>query len=128
MGNRTIKSRLIEIYGPTCFLGDIPTKKNVLTYHHIKPVREGRITTIENGALLTEKMHWLFNRIERIDLETARYINEYFKYYKETQDQYERYLMHDFVINYYYDYARDNQPEIEIFKKKILTRISYDII
>lgn len=122
MGNRSIKKRLIGIYGPICFLGDEPTKHNVLTYHHIKPVREGRETTIENGALLTEKMHWLYNRIEKIDLETAKYINEYFKYYKETQDEDERIQMKHYILKYYYDYAQEKPREIHLFKKKILTR------
>lgn len=122
MGNRSIKKRLIDIYGPICFLGDVPTKNNVLTYHHIKPVREGKETTIENGALLTENMHWLFNRIENVDLQTAKYLNDFFKYYKETQDEDERIRIHYYILRFYYDYAYEDQNEISLFKKKILTR------
>jgi hypothetical protein len=122
MGNGNTKKQLIDLYGPICFLGDTPNNQNILTYHHIKPVREGKETTIENGALLSERMHWLFNRIERIDKETAEYINKYFQYYKETYDEDERFRMHYYVIRYYYDYLCDKPKEILTFKKKILTR------
>lgn len=122
MGNGGTKKKLINKYGPICFLGDIPSKNNVITYHHIKPVREGKETTVENGALLTDRMHWLFNAIERIDPETAEYINNYFKYYKETQDESERIKMYHFVIKYYFLYSIDKPHEITTFKKKILTR------
>jgi hypothetical protein len=121
MSGKTIKQQLIEIYGPICFLGDIPTDENYLTYHHIKPAREGRETTIENGALLTLKMHWLFNRIESLDLETAKLLNDYFVYYKQTQDKKKLEYMRKFVLSRYHTFIKDNPKEILIFKKKIFT-------
>jgi hypothetical protein len=117
MSNINAKKQLIDMYGPICFLGDTPNNKNKLTYHHIKPVREGKETTIENGALLSERMHWLFNKIEKIDPKTAEYLNEYFQYYKETYDEDERIRMYYFVIRYCYDFLFDKS------NKKVLSKI-----
>jgi len=62
-------------------LGGKITRENPLTYHHIKPVREGGRGTIENGALLTDEKHRLFNELERKFPELADEINKYFLAY-----------------------------------------------
>ena len=98
--NKTVRNKLINLYGCKCFLGDIPTDSNYLTLHHIKPVREGRITSVENGALLTRQMHWLFNSIEQLDRSTAEHINEFLKYYKETGDEEAKKAMYYFIMRY----------------------------
>lgn len=100
MSNKLVREQLIHIYGNTCFLGGTPTPENFLTLHHISPARDGRITTIENGALITLNMHWLFNIIEREDPNMAEYINKYLVYYKETMDDEARMIIHQLFIEY----------------------------
>ena len=100
MSNKLVREQLIHIYGNTCFLGDTPTSTNVLTLHHIAPVRDGRITTIYNGALITENMHWLFNILESDNPIKAEEINNYLIYYKETMDDEVRMIIHEYMVEY----------------------------
>ncbi len=123
MSNRYVREQLIEIYGETCFLGGLPSENNPLTLHHIKPVCNGGVDTVKNGALLTEGMHWLFNMIELKDPEFANEINEYFKYYKKTKDEDARNKMRKFVLKYYTKRIQNRPKKMETFKKKVLTNI-----
>ena len=123
MSNRYVRDPLIRIYGETCFLGGKPSESNPLTLHHIKSVCNGGVDTVKNGALLTEGMHWLFNMIELKDPETAKFINEYFQYYKETKDEDARKRMSKFVLKYYKKRFMNKPKKMEIFKKKVLINI-----
>ncbi len=95
--NKIVRLELIKIYGKICMLDEPITKENYITLHHIIPQRIKKITTIENGALLSLFMHQDFNFIERWFYNEAKYINEYLKYYKETQDQVEKERMNAYV-------------------------------
>lgn len=95
--NKIIRLELIKIYGQICMLDEPLTKENYITLHHIIPQRIKKITTVENGALLSLFMHQDFNFIERWFYNEADYINEYLKYYKETQDQIEKQRMNAYV-------------------------------
>jgi hypothetical protein len=119
----TIKQQLINMYGQTCFLGGSVDNKNIITYHHIKPVREGRETTVENGALLSLQMHWLFNKFELLDPEFAKELNEYFIYYKKTKDEKKRLYMYRKAITLYQILVEKKKNEKKYYKKKILHNI-----
>lgn len=71
MKNPQIIIEMFKIYGkPTVdWMGFKVTKKNHLTYHHIKEERNGGPETIENGALLTIKAHQLLHQLERTNKE-----------------------------------------------------------
>ena len=75
MKNSYIRDLLVYYYGPTCWLGGQVTEENYLTLHHIKPVRDGGRTTLENGALLSRQKHIEFNMLERAYPEYAEKIN-----------------------------------------------------
>lgn len=55
------------------------TKENPLQYHHIVFSCEGGITSIGNGAPLTESSHCYFHKISQNDHVTARQITRTFK-------------------------------------------------
>lgn len=112
MGNKLIRDQLIHIYGNTCFLGDTPTPDNILTLHHISPVRDGRQNTICNGALMTENMHWLFNIIESNDPMLAEHINNYIVYYKETMDDEARMIIRKVMVEYYFSWMKSRKKVI----------------
>ena len=82
MKNSYVRDLLEYYYGERCWLGGIVSKDNPLTLHHIKPVREGGKTTIDNGALLSLSMHIRFNILESHYPEYAEEINGYFVEYK----------------------------------------------
>lgn len=92
MKNSYIRDLLVYYYGPTCWLGGQVTEENYLTLHHIKPVRDGGRTTLENGALLSRQKHIEFNMLERAYPEYAEEINNYFLEYRGQypQEVYER--------------------------------------
>ena len=50
-----------------------------LTYHHIKKVEEEGKTTLDNGALLTNRAHEYLHKIERLDKDIYNKINNVFK-------------------------------------------------
>lgn len=72
-------------YGGRCFLGGTVTNKNILTAHHIIPVRSGGLTILVNLAPLCRLQHDMFNVLERLEPDKAARINEYFMYLKETK-------------------------------------------
>ncbi len=80
--NNEIRKKLIEIYGNKCWLFDTLSNKNKLTLHHIYPVRKEELTNIENGALLSRRMHSFFNELEREYPLVANELNYYFYMYK----------------------------------------------
>lgn len=82
MKNKFVKDQLIALYGYKCWLLGEVSKRNKLTLHHIKPVRENGATTIDNGALLTREMHDRFNILEQMYPELANEINIYLQTYK----------------------------------------------
>ncbi len=69
----TLLEKLVRIYGSECMLGG----KGRLSVHHLVPKRVRVDNRIENLALLSKKMHELFNKIEQQDQENGDYINEY---------------------------------------------------
>lgn len=93
--NKKIKDRLIELYGPECFIDKLHLRKDKkprkytskgqykrmkeLTYHHIKERRNGGKTTVENGALLSNENHEWFNKQSD---KAQRQMNELFQQYK----------------------------------------------
>ena len=98
MNNRSIRKKLIELYGSECFINKLHlrilkpvkykgkkqhAKMQRLTYHHIKMKCEGGETTVENGALLNAENHeWLHKQ----DKETQDVINNMFVEYKKFAD------------------------------------------
>lgn len=80
--NKQIRNLLIYNHGHACWLNGKLTKKNPLTLHHIKPIKKGGKTTIDNGALLSKSMHERFNQLERHNPQLAKEINKYLKEYK----------------------------------------------
>ncbi len=93
--NKKIRKRLIQKYGNICMMEEAGIRKiplserkkikgykssqEMITYHHIKPVREKGRTTEENGALLKEYNHeWL----ERQDQSVRNDINEKLQQFK----------------------------------------------
>ena len=93
--NKKAKDRLIELYGPECFIEKLHLRKDKklrkytskgqykrmkeLTYHHIKERRNGGKTTVENGALLSNENHQWFNKQSE---KAQRQMNELFQQYK----------------------------------------------
>ena len=92
MKNSYVRDMLVYYYGPKCWLGGQVTKDNYLTLHHIKPVRDGGRTTLENGALLSRQKHAEFNVLEEMYPEYGEEINNYFLEYRGQypQEIYER--------------------------------------
>ncbi len=117
--NKIIRLELIKIYGKICMLGEPLTKENYITLHHIIPQRIKKITTIENGALLSLFMHQDFNFIENWYYGEYDYINEYLRYYKETRDDEERKRMNAYVKKL----ARENNKART--KKEFECKIEY---
>lgn len=95
--NKKIKEKMIELYGPECFIEKLHLRKDKtprrytskkqyermkqLTYHHIKEKRNGGPATIENGALLSAENHQWFNQQSP---EKQAIMNEAFQNYKKT--------------------------------------------
>ena len=92
--NRAVRERMIELYGPECFIDklrlrhDEPTtykgkkqykKIQNLTYHHIKMKSKGGQATVENGALLSNENHQWFHKQSKAD---QKKMNEAFQRYK----------------------------------------------
>lgn len=71
-----LKNKMVELYETYKYdwmnflIGD-----DQLTFHHIKKIEDGGPTTIDNGALLTNRAHSYLHNIERIDKEIYLKIN-----------------------------------------------------
>lgn len=96
--NRSARKRLIELYGPECFIEKLHlrvskstrykgkkqhAKMQRLTYHHIKMKSEGGETSVENGALLNAENHEWFHKQDR---KMQDVMNNMFKEYKKFAD------------------------------------------
>ena len=77
---KNIKEDMIKIYKTynLDWMNYIITD-NDLTYHHIVKIEEGGKTTIDNGALLTQRAHNYLNTIEKTDIDIYNRINEILK-------------------------------------------------
>lgn len=94
--NKSIKDKMIEIYGPECFIEKLHLRKDSgprkytgknqmkrmkqLTYHHIKEKRNGGRATLENGALLSAENHAWFNKQSP---QAQEFMNTAFQEYKK---------------------------------------------
>lgn len=95
--NKKVKEKMIEIYGPECFIEKLHLRKDKkprrytskkqyermkqLTYHHIKEKYKGGQATIENGALLSAENHQWFNKQSP---QNQKIMNQAFQEYKRT--------------------------------------------
>ena len=61
---RDIRSRMLEIYGESCWMGYTIDKKNPFTFHHIFEQRKGGKDLIDNGALLSLHAHHDLNQLD----------------------------------------------------------------
>ncbi len=92
--NKSVRERMIEIYGPECFIEklhlrrDEPTtykgkgqykKMQNLTYHHIKMKKDGGEATVENGAILSNENHQWFHQQPKSE---QKRMNRAFQEYK----------------------------------------------
>ena len=77
---KNIKEEMIKIYN-TYKLDwmNYIIINNDLTYHHIIKIEEGGKTTIDNGALLTQRAHNYLNIIEKTDIDIYNRINKILK-------------------------------------------------
>jgi len=82
-----ILKEMIKIYKPTTldWMSYFITKKNFLTYHHIKPECKGGKITLENGALITKNAHRDLNKIEELDYALFEDWNELFSFIVESK-------------------------------------------
>ncbi len=96
MNNKKAKERLIELYGPECFIDKLHLRQKSeqrhytsksqckrmkqLTFHHIREKSKGGKATVENGALLSQENHIWFNKQSPA---VQAKINEMFQEYKE---------------------------------------------
>lgn len=86
MAKNESKKYLIQKYDGKCFLNGIINDKNFITFHHIIPVRDGGLATVENGALLGRLEHDMFNLIERMSKKKGVELNQAFRDYKLTKN------------------------------------------
>lgn len=94
--NKSVKEKLIKLYGPECFIEKLHLRKDEgprhytskgqykrmkeLTYHHILEKSRGGRTTIENGALLSAENHEWFNKQPKAEQDR---MNKIFQEYKK---------------------------------------------
>lgn len=100
MSNKSAKSQLICNFGSICFLNGVVTRNNPLTYHHCQRKSNGGKATYENGALLCRLQHSMFHTIESDNKKVSNEINDYFQYFKETQDLLAKVQMGKYVYDY----------------------------
>lgn len=77
---RELKRDMILVYGLVCW-GDelwLPSNQNIITVHHILPVRKKGKLEWDNIALLSQYFHDFFNRIENVDKRLASELNDLF--------------------------------------------------
>ncbi len=76
MSSKQSRKKLEFKYGPICMLGDKTDSSNILTAHHIIPVRECGNLTLENLALISERTHIIINNLEFLDPYYMKIINQ----------------------------------------------------
>jgi hypothetical protein len=82
--NRIAREQLEMLYDARCML---TLCERCLTFHHIEKAQHGGEATVENGALLNDKIHsWLTN-LEYKDPELYDLINECLVLYKICMDE-----------------------------------------
>ena len=76
-----LKRDMILLYGLVCWGDELwtPDTKNILTMHHIIPVRDNGKLVWDNIALPSLYFHIYFNRIEQVDQKLADELNEKFR-------------------------------------------------
>ena len=91
--NKRAKNKLIELYGPECFIEKLhlrPTKQKYtgkgqhkrmqqLTFHHIIKKEHGGKATVQNGALLSAENHSWFHRQTAPTQSKKNYIFQQYK-------------------------------------------------
>lgn len=104
-----ILNEMIELYKPTSidWMSYLITKKNFLTYHHIKPESKGGKITVENGGLLTKNAHRDLNKIEEIDYALFEDWNELFLFINKSRAP----------MNEYY---KEEAKKLKVYTKRIL--------
>ena len=121
MKNSYIRDLLIYYYGDKCWLFGEVSKNNPLTLHHIKPVRDGGKTTLENGALLSLRKHKEFNKLEEQYPELAREIKYYFEIYRGQypQEVYERINDIMLLVDINYSHKNKNYRKITNYQRSL---------
>lgn len=124
MKNSYIRDLLIYNYGAKCWLNGKITRDNPLTLHHIKPVREGGKTTMENGALLSLRKHEEFNKLEQQYPDLAAELNMYFEIYRGQypQDVFERIQEVMSMVDMHYSHKCKNQRKVSNYQKCLKKR------
>lgn len=95
--NKIIRLQLIQIYGEICMLGEPLSIENYITLHHLIKKEHKGATSIKNGALLSKIMHEYLHYIECWYIGHYHYINDYLRYYKETEDPSEKDKMNCYI-------------------------------
>ena len=75
-----LREDMLLMYGLVCWGDELwtPNSKNMITMHHINPVRNNGKLTWDNIALLSLYFHEYFNRIENVDKKLAHELNDLF--------------------------------------------------
>ena len=115
MAKNECKEQLIQKYDGKCFLNGFIYDKNPITFHHIVPVRDGGLATVQNGALLGRLEHDMFNLIEQMSKKKAVELNQAFMDYKLTKNDIIRIQARMFV-----DWYLMNQGYHIVEAKKVL--------
>ncbi len=102
--SKSIKAKLVRLYGKKCWLFSEISRNNKLTYHHIDPVRQEGDTSLGNGALLTKRMHMFFNELEKTYPIIANELNYYFFLYKGEYPDYVELKIKEILEDYYRAY------------------------
>lgn len=115
-----LKDVLLQYYAG-CFLGGTIDEKNVLTFHHIEPLRTALISnkkldTLENGALLGRLEHNIYNLFEQNDIKSAKILKEFFLYFKETLDYEEQERIRQYVDERVYELGFEIKEEKHIYR------------
>lgn len=85
MSNSYAKDLLKIRYGNYCMMTGVKLKG--LQYHHIEKQEHGGEATLQNGALLEDKIHhWLHSSVELNDIKLFYLINECLLLYKKCID------------------------------------------
>lgn len=87
MKNKEVLFEMFKIYGNPHidWMGFEVTKRNFITYHHIKEERIGGKETVQNGALLTKSSHQKLHKLERNNPELYNEYQYWFKIMNEME-------------------------------------------
>lgn len=115
-----LKNILFQYY-QGCFLNGTINEKNVLTFHHIEPLRTPLVSpkdlnTLENGSLLGRLEHNIYNLFEQKDIKSAKMLKEFFLYFKETLDYEEQERIRQYVDKRVYELGFEIKEENHIYR------------